>query len=119
MATPVDTAGHTYIRASLERDAAIREKLLEACFAEHGRFVTRSGVIRGRAGVAAMLAKAHADPLLREIRVTSAVDAAGTTFRYSSIVERTDGSSFEFFDAGEIDEDGRIVTMLVFAGAQP
>jgi hypothetical protein len=36
--------------------------------------------------------------------------------RGRSIVERRDGTSIEFFDAGEIDADGRIATLLVFAG---
>jgi hypothetical protein len=31
-------------------------------------------------------------------------------------VERRDVGELEFFDAGEIDADGRIVTLLVFAG---
>ena len=48
--------------------------------------------------------------------MASAIDAAGTTFRYRSIVERSDGTSTEFFDAGEIDADGRITTLLVFTG---
>jgi hypothetical protein len=50
------------------------------------------------------------------IRMASAVDAAGTTFRYRSYVVRRDGRELEFFDAGEIDADGKIVTLLVFAG---
>ena len=116
MPSPVETAVQTYIRASGERDPAARAKLIEACFAEDGRFVTRSTVIRGRAGVDAMIARALADPQMLGFRVTSAIDAAGTTFRYRSIVERRDGTSMEFFDAGESDADGRIATLLVFAG---
>src|SRR5690606_34339496 len=57
MPTPVEIAVQTYIRASGERDPAARAKLIEACFAEDGRFVTRSGVIRGRAGVDAMIGR--------------------------------------------------------------
>jgi len=49
----------------------------------------------------------------------SAVDAAGTTFRYRTVVDRRDGTALEFFDAGEIDADGRICTLLVFAGPLP
>lgn len=116
MPSPVEVAVETYIRASGERDPVARAKLIEACFAEHGRFVTRSGVIHGRAGVDAMIARALADPQMLGFRVTSRIDAVGTTFRYSSLVERRDGTSIEFFDAGEIDDDGRIATMLVFAG---
>jgi hypothetical protein len=116
MPSLVEVAVEKYIRASAERDPAVRAQLLEACFAEEGRFVTRSGVIRGRAAVDAMLARSLADPQFVGFRMASVIDAAGTTFRYRSIVERRDGTSLEFFDAGEIDADGRIATMLVFAG---
>lgn len=116
MPSPVEIAVETYIRASGERDPVARAALLAACFADDGRFVTRSGVLHGRAGVDAMIARALADPQLLGFRLTSRIDAVGTTFRYRSIVERRDGTSIEFFDAGEIDGDGRIATMLVFAG---
>ena len=59
--SPVEAAVQTYIRASGERAPAERAKLLEACFAEDGRFVTRSRVISGRAGVDAMIARSLAD----------------------------------------------------------
>ncbi len=116
MPSAVETAVLTYIRAAGERDPVARAKLVEACFAEDGRLVTRSGVIRGRAGIDAMLARVHADPQVLGFRMASVIDAAGTTFRYRSIVARRDGTSIEFFDAGEIDVDGRIATLLVFAG---
>ena len=63
-----------------------------------------------------MFARFFADPRNLGFRMASAIDAAGTTFRYRSIVERSDGTSTEFFDAGEIDADGRITTLLVFTG---
>ncbi len=116
MPSPIESTVQLYIRASGERDPVARAKLVEACFAEDGRFVTRSGVIRGRAGVDAMIARSLADPQLLGFRLASVVDAAGTTFRYRSIVERRDGTSLEFFDAGEIDDEGKIATLLVFAG---
>ncbi len=109
----VETAVRTYIRAAAERDPAERAKLLEACFADDVRFVTRSGVIHGRAGIDAMLVRGLDDPF----RLASAVDAIGTTFRFRTIVTRRDGSELEFFDAGEIDADGRIRTILVFTGS--
>nr|HEX4313648.1 nuclear transport factor 2 family protein [Kofleriaceae bacterium] len=116
MASPVEAAVNAYIRASSERDPAARGALLAACFADDARFVTRTRVLRGRAAIDDMIARALADPQTLAIRVTSAVDAVGTTFRYRSVIDRRDGTSAEFFDAGEIDADGRIATMLVFAG---
>ena len=116
MSSPVEIAVETYIRAAGERDPIARSKLLEACFAEDGRIVVRSGVIRGRPAIDAMFARFFADPRNLGFRMASAIDAAGTTFRYQSIVERSDSTSTEFFDAGEIDADGRITTLLVFTG---
>lgn len=116
MREPVEIAVQTYIRAASEPDPALRAQLLELCFAQEGRFVTRSREIRGRAGVAAMLTRVHADPQLLRVRLLSVVDATGTIFRFRSLVENRDGTSNEFFDAGEIDADGRISLLLTFAG---
>jgi hypothetical protein len=63
-----------------------------------------------------MIERFLADSEILGFRMASVIDAAGTTFRYRSIVERRDGTSIEFFDAGEIDADGRIATVLVFTG---
>ena len=63
-----------------------------------------------------MLDRFLGDPQNLGFRMASVVDAAGTTFRYRSFVLRKDGRELEFFDAGEIDADGRITTLLVFAG---
>jgi hypothetical protein len=77
--------------------------------------VTRRREIRGRAGVAEMLTRFHADPRPFRVRLLSVVDATGTIFRFRSLVENRDGTSDEFFDAGEIDADGRISLILTFA----
>jgi hypothetical protein len=116
MATPVEIAVATYVRAAEERDPARRAQLLEACFAEDGRMVTAGREIRGRAAVADMLTRAHVDPKFAGVRLTSAVDARGTIFRYQSVVDFRDGTSAAFFDAGEIDASGRIVVLLTFSG---
>jgi hypothetical protein len=116
MPSPVEIAVDTYIRANRERDASVREQLLEACFAPDGRMVSRSRVLQGRAAIAAELTRFVSDPGVLGFRLTSAVDAVGNTFRYGSVVERRDGKSLEFFDAGQIDESGRISVLLVFAG---
>jgi hypothetical protein len=116
MANSVERAVDIYIRAASERDPAVRAAMIEECFAADGRIVTRSREIRGRAALAADIAKFHADPQWRRIRITSAIDARGTTFRFHSVAERHDGTTAEFFDAGEIDAEGRIAVLLTFAG---
>lgn len=116
MGSPVENAVASYIQVFHERDPAVRTALLETCFAENGRFVTRSREMRGRAAIAEMATRLFADPELTGVRVT-AIDAQGTTFRFRSVVERRDGTTAEFFDAGEIDGDGRIALILTFSGA--
>ena len=116
MPSAVEQAVETYIRAWSEPDPAVREKMIEECFAADGRLVTRSGEIRGRAALAAMMTRILADPQLLRIRLISAIDASGTTFRFRGVVERRDGTSPESFDAGEVDASGRISLLLTFAG---
>jgi hypothetical protein len=88
--------------------------LLEACFATEGRIVQRSGETRGRAALAEMIEGFVADPQWLRVRITSAVDAVGTTFRFRVAIDRHDGTTLELFDAGEIDETGRIALILTF-----
>jgi len=116
MASAVKIAVDTYIRAASERDAQARAALLDACFAEDGRMVTRSRELRGRAALAEMFTRFLADPDVLGVRLLSAVDAQGTTFRFRSAVERRDGTLLEAFDAGEIDDNGQISLILTFAG---
>jgi hypothetical protein len=116
VASPVEIAVETYIRAGRERDPALRRQLLEACFAPEGRMVTRTREVRGHAAIAAEFDRFAADPQAVGVRLTSVVDAVGNTFRYGSVIERRDGTTLEFFDAGEIDASGRIAVLLLFAG---
>jgi hypothetical protein len=116
MASAVEIAVETYIRMWSEPDPAVRATMLAACFAADGRMVTRSREIRGRTAFADLMTNILADPQLLRIRVISAIDAKGTTFRFRSVVERRDGTTPESFDAGQIDADGRISLLLTFAG---
>jgi hypothetical protein len=116
MPNPVENAVDTYIKAWSEHDPAVRATMIEACFAADGRIVMRGREIRGRAELAEAMAKFLADPQSLRVRVTSAIDARGTTFRFRVVTERRDGTSAESLDAGEIDATGRISLLLTFAG---
>jgi hypothetical protein len=116
MPSAVEVAVDTYIRAANERDPTVRAKLLDACFAPDGRMVTASREIRGRTALADFLTSFLADPKVSSIRVTSAIDARGTIFRYQAIAELRDGTILESFDAGELNADGQISLILTFAG---
>lgn len=109
-------AVETYVRAVSEPDVAVRAKLMEACFAENVRMVTRSREIRGRAELTADLNRFLADPRVLRVRLVSAIDARGTTFRYRAVADFRDGTTAESFDAGEIDETGKISLILTFSG---
>lgn len=115
--SPIETAVDTFIRAWSEPDAAKRAAMLDACFAESGRFVMRNRELRGRAEVLALMTRVAEDPQVQRIRLTSVVDAVGTTFRYRAVADRPDGTTTpETLDAGEIDPDGRIRLVLTFTG---
>lgn len=116
MPSPVEEAVDIYIRACCAREPALRGELFDACLAADARLVTRSREIRGRAAIAAMIDRFRADPRFLRIRVSSVVDAEGTTFRYRAVTDFRDGTSAEVFDAGEIDAEGRISLILSFAG---
>lgn len=116
MPSAVEVAVDTYIRAWSERDPALRAAMIAACFAAEGRIVSRGPEIRGRDALAAAMTRFLADPQILRVRVTSAIDARGTTFRFHVVTDRRDGTSLESFDAGEIDADGRISVLLAFGG---
>ena len=116
MPTAIEMAVETYIKVWGERDPARRATLIEACFAPDGRIVTRGRDIVGRAAFADAVAELQARAPFDRIRLTSAIDAARTTFRFSGVVDYQDGTSAENFDAGEVDATGRITTLLTFAG---
>lgn len=119
MPSAVEIAVDTYIRAWREPDPRIRASLVEACFADNGRFVTRSATL-DRSALLNLMAKVHADPQLLRLRLTSVIDARGTTFRFRAVADNRDGSSSaETLDAGEIDASGRISLVLTFTGPLP
>jgi hypothetical protein len=116
MPNAVELAVSAYVQACTGRDPIVRARLLESCLAADVRMVTRSREIRGRAALVEELERSLVDPRLLRIRMISAIDALGTTFRYRALAEFRDGTSAEAFDAGEIDAEGRISLLLTFAG---
>ena len=116
MRSAVEAAVGTYIRAASERDPEARAALLEACFADDVRMIARSRELRGRAALADEIARGLADPQFLAIRIASVIDAGESTFRFQSVLERRDGTSLEFFDAGLVDATGRISLILTFGG---
>jgi hypothetical protein len=109
MSTPVEIAVRTYAALPQEPDPAVRARMIEACWANDGRLVTRSGEVRGRAALAAMFDRFIADPRGFTVELASVIDAQGSTFRFCARTVARDGSSVpDVYDAGMIDADGRI-----------
>ena len=112
-----ETAARAYVAMWMEPDREVRARLLEESFAVDGRIVARGSTLRGRAEVWKSLEEFFGHPLGLRARLTSAIDAGATTFRFRSVVERGDGTPFlEFLDTGEIDDRGRISTIYTFIG---
>jgi hypothetical protein len=120
MSSRTETAAQSYVAAWRERDAAARDRLLEACFGADARLVAPGSVLRGRAALAAAIAAFLADPRGLTARLVSAIDVQGPLFRFRSVVETGDGRVvFDGFDAGEVDAEGRITVLLAFGGPPP
>ena len=115
MPSLVETAVDTYLRVWTETDPTVRAKLIEQCFAADGRIVGNQ-VIHGREGLAAEVESFLADPEWKEVWVKGPVDTRAKTFRFYATAERVDGTQLDVFDAGEIDDDGRITLILTFLG---
>lgn len=116
MSNAIERVIETYIQAWSEREPLRREKLIEACFAADGRFVTRHRVVHGRAALAADMARFHTDTRWRSLRRLSVIDVGHTTFRFRGVVEFHDGTMAESSDAGEVDAQGKISLLITFDG---
>ena len=83
--------------------------LIDACFAEEGRIVSRGGtIICGRAALVTAVDDFFADPRGLSARLLTGIDVQGPLFRFRSVVEDRDGRIvFDGFDAAEVDADGR------------
>jgi hypothetical protein len=113
---PIELAVDMYIRAWNERDRAVRQMMVDECFAADGRFVARTREFRGRAALVELMAHVTSDPDLLGIRVLSAVDAQGSTFRFRAVADRRNGTGPETMEVGEVDAKGRISLILSFTG---
>lgn len=113
--TPAETAARRYIAAWTEPDAAERERLIEACFAEGGRIILRGAVLRGRAALAQAIEAFIADPRRLTGRLTDDVEAQDPLFRFRAVFDLPDGTRHSSVqDLGEIDASGRIATIYSF-----
>lgn len=117
MSSVAEIAFESYVASWQERDAALRLALLEKCWAADGRFVTGGTVVRGREALCAYQDKFANDPREAKIQMIAPPDVQGKLFRLRAHAVFSDGTvSPESFEAGELDADGRIQTILTFKG---
>lgn len=115
--TPAEKAARTYIAMWNEPDADRRRALMEQCWAERGRLVTRISVLDGREALWKSMGGFHTDPRGLRAKLTTVIDAGETVFRFAGIVAAPDGASLgEAYDVGEIGADGKIVVLYTFSG---
>lgn len=117
--SPTETAVRAYAAAWEEPDPARRAELIDACWAVDGRLVTYGGGLRGRVALAKAIADKFADPRGLTARIVGAVDTKGPIFRFRAELGYGDGTVLEVFDAGEVDAEGRIATLITFNGPMP
>jgi hypothetical protein len=118
--SPAAQAAQRYVEVFAGRDPAARRARIEACFVPAARLVARRRSYRGVAEIAAMVEAALGDPRGFSAGRTTAIATAGAAFRFGTIGAFGDGSPpFVGEDAGEIDGDGRIAVIYLFAGRLP
>lgn len=116
MTQPIEVAVDTYVRAWNERDRAVRQMMIDECFAADGRFVTQSKEYKGRAALEELMTKMIAEPEYLGVRLTSVIDARGTAFRFRAVADTRNGVSLEQLEVGEVNSKGRISLILTFTG---
>jgi hypothetical protein len=110
----------TYVRAWHERDEVTRRRLLEQTWAEGGVYTDPGGTIEGREALIEAIADFHQRRPSVRIEVRSAIDGFGRHFRFVwATVDEGGGVLREGIDVGQLDEDGRIVSIIGFFGITP
>ena len=109
-----------YIAAWNETDAAARDALLAACWAENGVYVDPNVEIIGRTNLSRRIAEVQAGRPGAYLEFMSGVDAHHSVLRFLWRLVRGDGSRGDTsIDIGEIGPDGRLTKMIGFFGPAP
>jgi hypothetical protein len=110
----------TYVRAWHEHDATERRRLLEASWAIGGSYADPGETIEGREALFDAIADFQSQRPDVRIEVRSRIDVFGRHFRFSwATVDGTDTVLREGVDVGQLDGDGRIVSIVGFFGLAP
>lgn len=109
-----------YGAAWSEPDEAGRRRLLEEAWADGGVYRDPSAVAEGREALIAHIGNFRQAMAGHEIVLTSGVDVHGRHLRFAWKMRGPDGAdAMEGVDFGELDDDGRLRSIVGFFGPWP
>jgi uncharacterized protein YciI len=110
----------TYVRAWHERDETVRRRLLEESWAAGGVYTDPGETIEGRDALFDAISDFQVQRPGVRIAVRSRIDAFGRHFRFDWATVDDAGTVLrEGVDVGQLDADGRIVSIVAFFGLAP
>lgn len=120
---PIEQSVDLYVAAWNEPQGDAREALLQQCCAPEVRITSRGGVAMGYAALDELIQGFHRRRPSEAYRRTSALEVQGRAFRYLARVDSTTtdapAESVDLLEVGECGDDGRIVQVFSFVGAEP
>jgi hypothetical protein len=109
-----------YVAAWNEPDAAMRQEILDGCWADDAAYVDPSVELKGRAALLQHISKLQAGRPGARIEMMSGVDAHHDVVRFLWRLVRADGSAGDVsIDFGEVGADGRLAKIVGFFGEPP
>jgi len=109
-----------YMAAWNEADAAIRQNLLEQCWADDGVYVDPNVELAGREQLSQHIAKVQATRPGARVEFMSGIDIHHHVVRFLWRLVRPDGTVGDTsIDFGEIGSDGRLTKIIGFFGEAP
>ncbi|MGL4264945.1 MAG: nuclear transport factor 2 family protein [Afipia sp.] len=109
-----------YIAAWNETDAAKRDALLAACWADDGIYVDPIVEIFGRDSLSRRIAEVQAGRPGAYLEFMSGIETHHSVLRFLWRIVRGDGTRGDTsIDIGEIGPDGRLIKMIGFFGPAP
>jgi hypothetical protein len=109
-----------YVAAWNEPDAVVRAKLLESCWAQDATYLDPNAELKGRAALAAHIAKTQASRPGAYLEFMSGIDVHHNVVRFLWRLVRADGTTGDTsIDFGEVGADGRLTKIVGFFGEAP
>ena len=114
----VDQTMKLYSRAWVEPAADLRTKLLAQAWAKDGRYRDPGVDLKGVDALAQHMGEFITRFPKAQIVATSKLDTFGAVYRVAWVLHFNDGATpdLEGFDCGELDAEGRLVSLLSFFG---